>query len=147
MGWNLPTLAEMQSQRRAQPKGMPAVLEREEKRKSKAKTEKQCRKEVWYRDKGMCRATGEPLMRSGTLDPHKLGEVDHTILRSKDKTRIYDVTNMLLISKYLNRLRKVRCRNNGQFLRFDYDGPEDRGLPQVFTWRDDDGNITKTRIG
>lgn len=134
----------------APPKGKPAVIEREEKRQSKVKAEDVARDACWKRDRGICRATGVPLVRSGATDPRKLGECDHTILRSKDVTRKYDVSNLVLISKYLNRLRKVRCQNAGQFLRFDHEpvtpGDEDCGNARRFIWRDDDGNITKETI-
>jgi hypothetical protein len=150
MGWNLPTLAEMQARRRAAPKGIPAVIERDQKRKSKVKSEDVARAECWQRDRSICRATNVRLVRSGTTDPHKLGECDHTIMRSKDITRKYDVSNLVLISKYLNRLRKVRCANAGQFLRFDHEpvtpGDEDCGKARRFIWRDNDGTITKETI-
>ncbi len=145
-----PTLGQEQQRRRAEPKGVPAVIERDEKRKSKVKAEDVARAACWDRDRGVCRATGVQLVRSGTTDPHRLGEADHTILRSKDITRKYDVTNLVLISKFLNRLRKVRCANAPQYLRFDHEpvtpGDEDCGHARRFIWRDDDGTITKETI-
>src|SRR5689334_9798762 len=101
-------------------KGTPPVIERQEKRQSKKKAEDANRATVWDRDRGICRATGIKLSRSGS-DQNRVGEVNHTILRSDDKTRILDPSNCVLISKYLNRLRKVRCRFAGQFLRFDHE--------------------------
>lgn len=136
--------------RHAAPKGKPAVIERDEKRKSKVKAEDIARAECWKRDRGICRATGVPLVKSGTTDPHRLGECDHTILRSKDSTRKYDVDNLVLISKFLNRLRKVRCANAPQFLRFDHEpvtpGDENCGNARKFIWRRDDGSIEKVTI-
>lgn len=129
----------------APPKGKPAVIERDEKRKSKVKAEDITRPACWKRDRSVCRATGVPLVRSGTADIHKLGEVDHTILRSKDKTRIYDLTNVVLISKFLNRLRKVPCRFAPEFLMFDHEpvtpGDEDCGNARRFIRRDEHGNV------
>lgn len=145
-----PTLGEEQQKRRAEQKGKPAVIEREDKRKSKVKAEDVARARCWKRDRGICRATGVALVRSGTTDPNKLGECDHTILRSKDVTRKYDVSNLVLISKFLNRMRKVRCVNAGQFMRFDHEpvtpGDEDCGHARRFIWRDDNGTITKETI-
>jgi hypothetical protein len=77
----------------------------------------------------------------------KLGEVDHAIRRSDDRTKIFDTSNALLLSKEENRLREVRCPRNPEFRMFDYSGPEDRSQPQTFVWRDADGKVTKTRIG
>lgn len=146
----LPTLGQEQQKRQAKPKGIPAVIAREDKRKSKVKAEDVARADCWQRDRGVCRATGVKLVKSGTTDPHKLGECDHTILRSKDVTRKHDVQNLVLISKYLNRLRKVRCANAGQYLRFDHEpvtpGDEDCGNARIFRWRDDNGTITKETI-
>ena len=144
----LPTLAEQQATRRAVPKHQiePRIVSKEKAKAAKKLNAETFRKAVWKRDGGKCRATGVPLSKSG-LDPHRVGECDHTLLRSTHPERVYDSTNGVLLSKFLNRLRKVACRNNPQFRMFDYDGDSDRGKPQTFTWRDDDGNITKERLG
>jgi hypothetical protein len=122
------------------------VITREETKATKKLNDKTFRDAVWKRDGSKCRATGVPLSRSGT-DPHRVGEVDHTLLRSTDPDKIYDVTNGVLLSKYLNRLRKVRCRHNPTYLRFDYTAIDpadpDRGHLQRFVWRDDEGVITR----
>lgn len=145
----LPTLADMQRTRRATPKYAiePRELTQAKKKQAKLQNEKTFRAAVWKRDKGKCRATGVKLVKSGTVDPHALGEVDHTLLRSTHPDKVYDVANGVLIQKFLNRLRKRSCSRAPQFKYFDYDGPADRGLPQTFVWRDADGTITKTRIG
>jgi hypothetical protein len=144
-----PTLGDQQATKRAEQKGTPPVIERQEKRQSKKKAEDANRAAVWDRDRGICRATGVKLARSGS-DPNKVGEVDHTILRSDDATRILDPTNCVLISKYLNRLRKVRCKNDGRFMRFDHEpvtpGDEDCGNARLFIWRRDDGTIEKETL-
>ncbi len=144
-----PSLAEIQATRRATPKHqiVPNVITKEARRQAKKQNADTFRKAVWARDKGICRATGVKLAKSGTTDPHTLGEVDHSIPRSLAPDRIYDVTNGLLISKFLNRLRKVVCAEAPEHLMFDYSGPDDRGLPQTFTWRDRTGRITKQRVG
>ncbi len=128
-------------------KGLPKVLEKKAKKLSRDEEEKQFRAEVWKRDKGRSRATGKPLAKSGTMEWSKLGEVDHAIRRSDDRTKIFDVSNALLLSKEENRLREVRCPRNPEFRMFDYEGPEDRSQPQTFTWRDADGKVIRTRIG
>jgi hypothetical protein len=135
--------------RHAPQKGTPAVIEREDKRKSKKKQGDECRDAVWKRDRGICRATGVRLGHSGS-DSHTVGEVDHTLLRSDEPSKIFDPTNCVLISKYLNRLRKVRCRDAGQYLRFDHEpvtpGDTDSGNARRFIWRDEAGNIERETI-
>lgn len=130
-----------------QPKPMPAVIAREDKKKAKKLTDEDFRAAIWKLDAGKSRATGKPLVRSGTIDPHELGEVDHAIQRSLAPERIYDTSNALLLSKWENRARKVVCPRAPEFKVFDYSGPDNRRLPQTFLWRDADGKITKTRIG
>ena len=145
---DLPTLAEMQAHRRAPQKGVPHQIVKEEKKAAKAQNEDTFRKAVWKRDEGKCRATGKPLAKSGTTDWDKLGEVDHSVPRSLAPERIFDVSNGLLLSKRLNRLRKAVCVEQPEYRVFDYTGPDDRSLPQHFTWRDPrTGKITKQRIG
>lgn len=141
-----PTMAEVNATRRATQKGKPAVLAREEQRQSRLKQDETFRKAVWTRDKGRCRATGVALAKSG-LDDKQVGEVDHALLRSTAPDKVFDVENGVLLQKFLNRLRKRSCVRAPQFRYFDYTGPADRGKPQKFVWRDDDGKITKTRHG
>ncbi len=123
------------------------MLEKKAKQKSKDDQAKQFRSEVWKRDEGKSRATGKPLVKSGTTDWSKLGEVDHSIPRSLAPERIYDTSNGLLLSKEENRLRKVRCTQAPEFARFDYSGSDNRALPQDFVWRDDTGKVTKRTVG
>ena len=146
---DLKTLAEQAAARfgKPMPKPAPRVVTKEKDDKTKAEKGKTFRDAIWGRDKGCCRATGDPLLRSGTTDAKKLGEVDHAYPRSLAPERIYDVANGLLLSKYLNRLRKAVCPKAPEHRLFDYAGPEDRGKPQTFIWRDDTGKVTKTRIG
>lgn len=149
----LRTMAEINARPRACPKtGLPVALARKERKKSREQLAKDFRDDVWTRDKGRSRATGKKLVRGderqrGITDWSKLGEVDHAYPRSTAPDRIYDVENGILLSKEENRLRKVVCAQAPEFKRFDYSGPEDRGLPQTFVWRNADGTITKTRIG
>jgi hypothetical protein len=145
--FKLPTLDECRQAPCAPQKGVPGPIAKERKEKSKVDRAKAFRDEVWARDGGRCRATGVPLVRSGTTDDQKLGEVDHSYLRSLAPERIYDTSNGILLQKRLNRLRKARCIHAPEHHYFDYTGPENRALPQTFTWRDDDGKITKQRIG
>jgi hypothetical protein len=144
---DLPTLAEVQTIRRAPAKGLPHQLVKKAEKVDTEKRGEQFRAAVWMRDRGCCRATGKPLKRSGTTDWSILGEVDHSIPRSLAPERIYDVGNGLLLTKELNRLRKVACPRAPEFRMFAYDGPDDRQQPQTFTWRNEDGAVTKQRIG
>jgi hypothetical protein len=133
--------------RQACPKaGLPTPIAKKEKQKTKDQQAKAFRDEVWKLDKGRSRATGKPLVKSGT-DWDRLGEVDHSIPRSLAPDRIYDVSNGLLLSKTENRLRKVVCLHAPEFKMFDYTGPDNRREKQTFVWRDKDGTVTKTRIG
>jgi len=122
------------------------VLERKARKKSKKELADAFRSAVWERDKFRSRATGRPVFKSGD-DWSKIGEVDHAIPRSLAPDRLYDVANGILLSREENRLRKVACIQMPEYQRFSYTGPDDRGEPQTFTWRDDTGRITKERIG
>ncbi len=128
-------------------KPVPHQLAKADRDKAKADKGETFRRQVWTRDKHHCRATGAPLVRSGTTDWKKLGEVDHALLRSTNPDRIYDVSNGILLQKALNRLRKVSCPEAPEFKMFDYTGPEDRGELQTFTWRDKTGKVTNVRVG
>jgi hypothetical protein len=126
--------------------GLPRSVVKKDIAKAKADKADAFRKAVWKRDGSKSRATGKKLVRSGTMDWAKLGEVDHAYLRSLAPERIYDTSNGILLSKEENRLRKASCKHAPEFKYFDYSGPENRALPQTFVWRDDDGKITKTRV-
>lgn len=142
------TLAERATQRYATPKSqlVPHVVAKDAQRKEKQANGKTFREAVWRRDKGICRATRVPLSKSGS-DPHRVGEVDHVLNRSTHPDRVYDVSNGILISKYLNRLKKQACPRAPEHFLFAITGPDDRGEPQRFTWRDLDGHITNERVG
>jgi 5-methylcytosine-specific restriction endonuclease McrA len=141
-------LPNLQDRPRCAPqKGMPHQLVKKADDKKKADRGKAFRDEVWARDHGVCRATGRTLLRTGTTDWEKLGEVDHSVPRSLAPERIYDTSNGLLLTKSLNRLRKVPCPGAPEHRMFDYTGPENRALPQKFTWRATDGRITKESSG
>lgn len=130
----------------ARKKGLPPVLEKEERKRSKEKLHEEFRLAVWKRDKGICRATGVPLQKSG-MDDNRIGEVDHVINRSTAPERIYDVTNGILIAKRLNRLKKTACPEAPEHHMFEIVGPDDRSQPQKYLWRDVTGKVTKTRLG
>ena len=143
------TLVDAQRTRRAVPKHEiePREITKERTRKSKDQQAKAFRDAVWARDGGRCRATGDPLVRQGTTDAKQIGEVDHSIPRSLAPERIYDVTNGLLLSKFLNRLRKRVCAEAPEHKYFDYSGPDDRGKPQLFVWRDKTGTVIRKERG
>jgi hypothetical protein len=144
---DLERLTDVQRTPRAPAKGLPHQLVKQAERESKEDRGKVFRDAVWTRDKGRCRATGKLLKRSGTTDWNVLGEVDHSIPRSLAPERIYDVGNGVLLTKALNRLRKVACPRAPEHRMFAYDGPDDRGELQTFTWRNEDGAVTKTKVG
>jgi 5-methylcytosine-specific restriction endonuclease McrA len=145
---DLLTMAEAAALRAGKPNPKPAPhqIAKKAKKKSKDEQAKAFRDEVWRLDGGKCRATGKPLSRSG-VDWDAIGEVDHSIPRSLAPERLYDVSNGLLLTKTLNRLRKVACTDAPEYRVFDYSGPDNRRLPQTFVWRDMTGKITKTRMG
>jgi len=142
---DLPTLAGRQAG--AQPKPAPRVLAKEAKDAKKKLNAETFRAAVWKRDQHKSRATGKPLVKSGTTDWNLLGEVDHVIDRSLAPERIYDVSNGILLSKKENRLKKTACPRAPEFRMFEVKGPDDRSKPQTFIWRDEDGKITRRRIG
>lgn len=143
---NLPVLGDRG--RCATPKSQitPHVIAKEEKRQKKKANADTFRKAVWARDKGICRATRVALSKSGS-DPHRVGEVDHVLNRSTHPDRIYDVSNGILISRFLNHKKKQACPRAPEHFLFEITGPDDRGERQTFTWRDLDGKVAKTRIG
>jgi hypothetical protein len=128
-------------------KGVPRQLVKDDADRADAVAAKTFRDEVWARDGGRCRATGAVLLRTGTIDPRKLGEVDHAIPRSLDPAGVRRTSGALLLMKRLNRLRKAVCPHAPQFRLFDYSGPVNRAMPQRFVWRDIYGRITRVRVG
>jgi hypothetical protein len=142
---DLPTLADRQAA--PQPKGLPRMLAKEERQADRDAKADAFRKAIWKRDKGRSRATGQKLVKSGTTDWHELGEVDHVIDRSLAPERLYDLGNGILLSKRENRLKKTPCPRAPEFRMFEVEGPDNRGLPQIFRWRDKDGKVTKETVG
>lgn len=145
---NLPVLTDRARERYAPQKGVPAIIVKKERKLSKEEQAKAFRLAVWKRDDGKSRATGKKLVKSGTMDGDKLGEVDHAIPRSLAPDRLYDVSNGILLSKNENRLRKAVCLEQPEYRIFDYSGPDNRALHQQFVWRDPTtGTVTKRRTG
>lgn len=128
-------------------KPLPRVVTKPIKDKAKADKGKAFRDAVWDRDEGKSRATGKPLLRSGTVNPDELGEVDHVIDRSLAPDRIYDVGNGILLSKRENRLKKTPCPRAPEHRMFEVDGPDDRSQLQTFRWRNLDGKVIKETVG
>lgn len=138
------TLSARSTERYADQKsGLPTVLARKARKKSKEQQGEEFREAVWKRDCGKSRATGKKVLRSGTTDWKQLGEVDHVINRSTAPERVYDTSNGILLSKEENRLKKCRCAKAPEHHMFEISGPDDRALPQVFTWRDSDGKVIR----
>lgn len=131
----------------ARPKPVPHQITKDAKKKQKKLDDDSFRDAIWKLDEGKSRATGKPLVRSGTTDWHRLGEVDHAMPRSTSPELIYDLSNGVLLSKWENRMRKVACVRAPEFQYFNYTGPENRREKQHFVWRDDDGTIVKETRG
>ncbi len=148
MTLSIPTLQEVQGARagRPIPKGLPTPVAKVEKKKAKAAQEKAFRLAVWKRDKSRSRASRKPLARSGS-DYEKVGEVHHVVPRSLAPERLYDVSNGLLLNKHEHQLAETICPNDPAHRLLDIEGPDDRGLPQEFIWRDVHGKEFKRRIG
>lgn len=132
--------------RHAPQKGLPRQLVKEEKKKAKVAKDEQFRADVWARDKGKSRASGRKLSRSA-LDWNQRGEVHHTLKRSTAPEHIYTVSRGILLAKSEHALAGTRCPNAIEFFMLDITGPDDLGELQTFTWRDQHGKVTKTRIG
>lgn len=148
MALNLPSLNDRQQERYATPKHKitPAPLVKEEKRQAKKANEITFRKGVWERDKHRSRASRKPLSRSGS-DFHQVGEVHHVIPRSLAPERVYDVANGILLSKHEHALAEAICPNDPAHRLLDISGPDDRGEPQLFIFRDKDGKAIRQRVG
>lgn len=145
MGLNdLEYLNRPNAKRCAPPKGIPTVLAKADKKKSKEKAEKEFRTAVWVRDKSRSRATGKPLAKSGT-DYDRVGEVHHVLKRSTHPESVFEPENGLLLSKTEHRLAETACPNAPDKMLLDITGPDDRGRPQKFVWRDIHGKALKTR--
>lgn len=144
----LMTAAEVDAMRRGKPiqKGLPPVLERKERQQAKKDKDEAFREAIWKLDKGCSRATGHPLKRSA-IAWDDIGEVDHVINRSTAPELVYETSNGILLSKTENRLKKTACPLAPEFYMFSVEGPEDRRLPQTFTWRDKAGKVTRRTKG
>lgn len=127
-------------------KPQPHALAKAEKAQTKAQREKAFRDAVWTRDKSHSRASGRPLVRSGT-DWKKVGEVHHLLKRSTDPERRLDPSNGILLSKEEHALAETNCPNDPRHCLLDIEGPEDRGQVQTFIWRDVHGNELRRRTG
>jgi hypothetical protein len=132
---------------RSAAKGQPHVLAKEAKRKTKAQQHKAFRDAVWERDGGKSRASGKPLVKSGTTDWKKLGEVHHVKARSTDPAMIFYPGNGILLSKDEHALAETWCPKIAGHRLLEIEGPEDRSRPQLFIWRDIYGKQLKKRMG
>ncbi len=148
MALHLPTMQEVQAARAGKPipKGTPTPIAKVEKKKAKAAREADFRKGVWDRDQGRSRASRKPLARSGS-DFEKVGEVHHVIPRSLAPGRLYDVSNGILLSRHEHALAETVCPNDPAQRLLDISGPDDRGKPQTFVFRDVHGKELKQRVG
>ena len=127
-------------------KGLPRAITKPEKKKSKEAQAREFRAAVWARDKARSRASRKPLAKSGA-DYDRVGEVHHCIPRSLAPERLYDVTNGLLLSKAEHAMAETNCPNDPAHRLLDIHGPDDRGKPQVFIFRDVNGKEIRRRQG
>jgi hypothetical protein len=129
----------------APPKPVPHVIAKKETKKAKKLKDEAFRALIWKLDGNKSRATGKTLVHGGTTDWDQLGEVDHVINRSVAPDRVFDPENALLLSKTENRLKKTACIRAPEHHYFEIEGPDNRRLPQVFIWRDDDGKVIRKK--
>lgn len=141
----LPVVGSPEAQRSNQ-KPLPRVLVKEAARKTKAQMHKDFRAAVWQRDQAHSRASGRPLKKSGT-SYKDVGEVHHVLARSTNPDRVFDVENGILLSKEEHALADTACPNAPDQYLLGIDGPEDRGKPQTFIWRDIHGKQLRKRVG
>lgn len=142
---HLPTLAD-RPRFNPQPKGIPAPLAKIARKKTKLAQEKDFRAAVWARDQSRSRASKKPLAKSGTAY-ERVGEVHHVIPRSLAPERIFDVSNGLLLSKAEHAMAETACPNDPAHRLLDIVGPDDRGQPQTFIFRDASGKELRRRVG
>lgn len=94
----LPTLAEVQAQRRARPNWKPSQTRLDEKvaaDKDDAKLLREWARYVRLRDQGICRVCGVQTIQTLELDP-KRQEIHHIVSRTNQAIR-YDVRNGLCV--------------------------------------------------
>jgi hypothetical protein len=146
---DLLTMDEAAALRRGKPiaKPMPHVLVQAEKVKTKAQQEKAFRDAVWTRDASKSRASGRPLVRSGTTQINRLGEVHHVLKRSTHPEDRLNPANGILLSKQEHALAETACPNAPDTCLLDIQGAADLAQPQTFIWRDVNGEELRRRTG
>ena len=80
----LPTLEVLQRRRRATPKGVLRVVERQAKKATQSKCEREAKADVWARAKGRCERCGRWVTRG--VDSLAAGHVHHRRKRSQGGT-------------------------------------------------------------
>lgn len=146
MALDLLYLTVEQQKRRAEPKGVPHIVARQEKKKLQSQVEDDFRKGVRKRDGMKSRATGKPLVLD-TTNPDKLADVHHVLKRSTNPEGKWEIERGILLSRTEHKYAETRCLNAPEHYMLDISGPDDLGEKQTFTWRDIQGVITKTRNG
>ena len=93
----LPTLAQMDAERRGKPipKGVTRIARKVEADKASEKDAAAFRRAVWARDK-VCRCCGLKVIKTLALVPNR-GEVHHLVRRSKAKALLTDRRNGILL--------------------------------------------------
>lgn len=137
----LKTLAEVERDRKATPKGY-AVLTRREKAAGKRSAEDTCKDTVWERDGGKSRASGKPVLRAHP-DASKRGEVAHLRARSTDPAKKYHPANNVLLTAEEHALSDARTAPGGKALLEIKGTNANKAL--TFTRRDTRGRVVWTR--
>lgn len=106
---DLPSLAVEQNRRRTLAPVRATVLEQRDKRAAKDTAERRRNEAVWERDKGICRATGRPLVKASPVAA-KRGEVAHlpSATRSTNPATKNDPAKCVLLSAEIHALSDAR---------------------------------------
>jgi len=96
---SLPTLGELQQQRRPTAKGAPRVVERQAKKAAQGKREREAKAAVWKRANGRCERCGRQVTRG--VDSLTAGHVHHRRKRSQGGT--WQAKNLLCLCTFCHR--------------------------------------------
>ena len=143
---NLQTMAEVNAVRRARPKGLPAVIERKQRKATKADAEREFRDKVRARDGHKSRASGVPVSPTA-MDWDQRAEVHHRLKRSTNPEERLNVANGITLTKTEHKLAETRCPNCIEHYMLEITGPDDLGKPQTVTTRDIHGKVIKRTRG
>ncbi len=107
MPWNLPTMAEVNAVRRAQPKPRSSKLEKHEAKQAKERDDVKLRKVIRARDKDTCRCCGKPCAWDAPSFATR-AHVHHLVFRSASKSLQDAPSNLILLCGFCH--AKVHSR-------------------------------------